>query len=39
MYFFIKDDDLLEEHNIIWDKVSSDIKNNLIVSLYIIKIF
>ena len=26
MYFFIKDDDLLEKHNTIWDKVSADIK-------------
>ena len=26
MYFLIKDDDLLEKYNIIWDKVSADIK-------------
>ena len=26
MYFFIKDDDLLEKYNTIWDKVSADIK-------------
>ena len=39
MYFLTEDDDLLEEYNIIWDKVSSDIKKNLIVNLSIIKIF
>ena len=26
IYFLIEDDDLLEKYNIIWDKVSSDIK-------------
>ena len=26
MYFFIKDDDLFEEYNTIWDKISADIK-------------
>ena len=26
MYFLIEDDDLLEKHKIIWDKVSADIK-------------
>ena len=26
MYFLIEDDDLLEKYNIIWDKVSADIK-------------
>ena len=26
MYFLIEDDDLLEKHNTIWDKVSADIK-------------
>ena len=26
MYFLIEDDDLLEEYNTIWDKVSADIK-------------
>ena len=26
MYFLIKDDDLLEKYNTIWDKVSADIK-------------
>ena len=24
--FFVKDDELLEKHNTIWDKVSADIK-------------
>ena len=27
MYFLIEDDDLLEKYNIIWDKISADIKN------------
>ena len=27
MYFLIEDDDLLEKYNTIWDKVSTDIKN------------
>ena len=26
MYFLVKDDDLLEKYNTIWDKVSADIK-------------
>ena len=26
IYFLIEDDDLLEKHNTIWDKVSTDIK-------------
>ena len=26
MYFFIKDENLLEKYNTIWDKVSADIK-------------
>ena len=38
MYFLIENDDLLEKYNTIWDKVSSDIKKNLIASLHIIKI-
>ena len=37
MYFLIKDDDFLEKHNTIWDKVSTDIKKNLIASLSTIK--
>ena len=31
--FFMKDNDLLQKYNIIWDKVSFDIKKNLIASL------
>ena len=27
MYFLIEDDDLLENYDTIWDKVSTDIKN------------
>ena len=27
MYFLIEDDDLLENYDTIWDKVSADIKN------------
>ena len=38
MYFLIEDDDILEKYNFIWDKVSTDIKENLIASLSIIKI-
>ena len=34
MYFLIEDNDLLEKYNTIWDKVSADIKKNLIASLY-----
>ena len=33
MYFLIEDDDLLEKYSTIWDKVSTDIKKNLIASL------
>ena len=39
MYFFIEDDDLLEKNITIWDKVSADIKKNLIASLSTIKNF
>ena len=39
MYFLIEDDDLLKKSNTIWDKVSADIKKNLIASLSIIKHF
>ena len=28
IFFLIKDDDLLEKYNTIWDKVSTDIKKN-----------
>ena len=38
MYFLIKDNDLLEKYNTNWDKVSADIKEDLIASLCIIKI-
>ena len=37
IYFLIKDDELLEKYNEIWVKVKNIIKNNLIVSHYIIK--
>ena len=38
VYFLIEDDDLLEKHNTIWDKVSADIKKkSLIASLSTIK--
>ena len=39
MYFLTEDDDLLEKYDTIWDKVSTDIKKNLIVSLSKIKNF
>ena len=40
MYFFIKDGDLLEEYNTIWDnKVSTYIKMNLTESLSTMKAF
>ena len=39
MYFLIEDDGLLEKYNTVWDKVSADIKNNLIVNLSRIKSF
>ena len=29
MYFLIEDDDLLEKYNIVWDKVSADVKKEL----------
>ena len=38
MYFLIEDDNLLEKYNTIWDKVSADLKKNLIASLSI-KVF
>ena len=37
--FFIEDDDLIEKCNTNWDKVSADIKKNLIVSMSTIKNF
>ena len=39
MYFWIEDDDSLEKYNTIWDKVSADVKKDLIASLYTIKNF
>ena len=39
MYFLIDDIDLSERYNTIWDKVSTDIKKNLILSLSIIYIY
>ena len=39
MYFLIENDNLLEKYNTIYDKVSTDIKRNLIASLSIIKHF
>ena len=39
MNFLIEDDDLLKKYNTIWDKVSTDIKKNLIASLSTIKNF
>ena len=39
MYFLIKDDELLEKYNTIWDKVSAIIKKNLIASVSTIKNF
>ena len=35
--FLIKDDELLEKCNGIWEKVSKSIKKNLIVKLYMMK--
>ena len=29
MYFLTEDDDLLEKHNTIWNKVSADIKKRI----------
>ena len=40
MYFLIDNDDLLEKYNIIWDKISADIKKEFDSKpLSIIKIF
>ena len=38
MFFLIKDDELLEKYNEIWEKVRNNIKNNLIVNLHMMKI-
>ena len=37
IYLLIEDDNLLENYNTIWDRVTADIKNYLIASLSIIK--
>ena len=34
MSFLIRDDELLEKYNEIWEKVKNNIKKNLIVNLY-----
>ena len=39
MYFLIENDDLLQKYKTIWDKVSVDIKKELITNLSIIKVF
>ena len=39
MYFLIENDDLIEKHNTIWDKVSADINKEFDSDLSIIKIF
>ena len=38
MYFLIEDDGCLEKYNSVWNKVSADIKTNLIANLSIIKV-
>ena len=38
-YLLIEDDDLLQKYNIIWDKISTHIKKNLIANLSTIKNF
>ena len=39
MYFLIKDEELLEKYNTIWDKISADIKKKFIVNLSATKKF
>ena len=39
MSFLIEDDDLLQRYNTFWDKVSADVKSNLIASLSTIENF
>ena len=39
MYFLTENDDLLKKYNTIWDKVSPDIKKNLMVKVSITKNF
>ena len=38
-YFLIENDDLLENYNTIWSKVSADIKNNFRANLSTTKYF
>ena len=39
MYFLIEHNDLLKIYNTIWDKISADIKDNLIASLSTVNFF
>ena len=39
MYFLTESDDLLKKYNTVWDKVSADIKKNLMVKVSITKNF
>ena len=39
VYFLIEDDDLLEKCNTIWDKVSTDMKEEVDASLSVINFF
>ena len=39
MYFLTENDDLLKKYNTVWDKVSADIKKNLMVKVSITKNF
>ena len=39
MYFLIEDDELLKEHNMVWNKVSNSIKRNLMANPSIINTF
>ena len=39
MYFLTENDDLLKKYNTIWEKVSADIKKNLMVKVSITKNF
>ena len=37
--FLIEDDDFLEKYNILWDKVTSDVKGNLTANCCIKKVY
>ena len=39
MYFLIEHNDLLKIYNTLWDKISADIKDNLIASLSTVNFF